>query len=88
MKKYLTLGLCFVLGGLLAASILFHQIRNRYEMGYNTGYVQGGMDIVRFLDENISNDNRAATTFGIFHDHKDARISIVEINGVKTVVVE
>lgn len=90
IKSLLILILGSLIGGGIVAIALFPQIENRYAMGVNTGYIQGGNDVIEFLDKHINNDieNRNLKNLETYLDHKISRISIVEIDGIKTVSIQ
>ena len=45
-----------LIGAVITAFILYPQIQNRYKIGFNTGYIQGGNIVIEFLSENIHNN--------------------------------
>lgn len=92
MKKNIFIAIIFCLiGGVLASLILIPQIKNRYEMGYNNGYTTGKFEVMNFLKENVKNTQFTSEEIKAYYQYlsvKYASISVVEINGVKTIIVE
>ena len=88
MKKYVAIVLAFILGAGVSTMLLFHQIQNRYDMGFNAGHSSGVFKVIHFLDENIENDSsKEIIDLGKHINYKYKRISIIEIDGVKTVTI-
>lgn len=79
----------FVLGGIIAILVLYPQIQNRYKIGHNAGRLDGGFEVINFLEENVQNNTaKEKVDLEKYLDFKDARISIVEIDGIKTIIIE
>ena len=90
MKKTIfTAIIFFLLGGTLASGILFARIHNMYKVGYNSGKIDGGLEVTEFLKEGIQNDttNKNVVETEKYLPVKHKGISIVEIDGVKTVEI-
>jgi hypothetical protein len=83
----ITLGI--IIGTVITAFILYPQIGNRYKMGVNTGYIQGGNTVIEFLAKHINNDTQGKQLVELneFLHHKASTLSVIEINGVKTISV-
>jgi hypothetical protein len=79
-----------VIGGGMVATIMYHQINNRYTMGFNTGFIHGGNKIIEFLDTHIENEltGKKVKVLNKYLDHKVSRISVLNINGVKTITIK
>ncbi|MGZ2369464.1 hypothetical protein ACXR6G_06730 [Ancylomarina sp. YFZ004] len=90
MKKIIvTAIIAFVLGGALASLILLPQIENRYTIGHNQGFLDGGFEVIGFLDENLQNTNEdKAIDLNKHLSFKYISISLVKINGVKTIIIK
>lgn len=90
MKKLIiTASATFILGVLAASLVLWPQINNRYVIGHNAGKLDGGFEVVNFLKKNVQNsDMERAIELNKSLGVKYVSISVVEINGVKTVVVK
>ena len=87
-KSYKQLLVGFILGTILTGSFLYQFISNQRNQGYNTDYLAGGFSIIKFLDKNIQNDlDNQITDLERYHQHKYVSISVVEINGVKTIQI-
>jgi hypothetical protein len=67
-------------------------------MGVNMGYINGGNHVIEFLAKNINNNElgnelgndtrkRKIVDLNTYLHHKVSTISVVEINGVKTITV-
>lgn len=78
----------FALGGTLVGFSMFSQIENRYEIGKNQGYLTGATDVFKFIQKNVKNNESNIKELGYFFDLKASRISVVEINGVKTLIIK
>jgi hypothetical protein len=87
-----TIGLIFAgvfLGFTFATAILFPQIQNREAMGRNHGFTNGAFHVIRFLSKNLkSNKGKAGQETGQFLDLKATRLTVVKINGIKTIRVD
>ena len=90
IKNILLILLGALLGGALVARLMYHQIQNRYDIGVNTGFISGGHHVITFIKSQVKNDisNKISVDLGKYLDHKATRLSVVEINGIKTIVVE
>ncbi|SDK58529.1 hypothetical protein SAMN05660337_0897 [Maridesulfovibrio ferrireducens] len=89
MKKNITIIVAFLLGVGVATLVLSGQIQNRYKMGLNAGHLNGEFEVINFMKKNVQNDSsKEITKSGKYLDFKDGRISIVEIDGVETIVIE
>ena len=88
-KTILTAVIFFLLGGTLATLVLFDRIQNMYKAGYNSGKIDGGFEVIEFLKEGIQNDitNKNVVETEKYLPVKYKGISIVEIDGVKTVEI-
>ena len=87
-KQLLVAFIGFMIGTILTGLFLYQFISSQKNQGYNTGYLVGGFSVIKFLDKNIQNNlNSQITDLGIYHQHKYVSISIVEINGVKTIQI-
>jgi hypothetical protein len=89
IKNLLLITLGIAIGVVITAAIMFSQIKNRYTMGVNTGYIQGGLTVIEFITKNINNDTQGkkVTELNTFLHHKASTLSVIEINGVKTISV-
>lgn len=65
--------------------MLHSRIQTRYDNGYNNGFIQGGFEVIHFLEEHVQNENKEAEVSTTHLDFKYARISVVEIDGVITI---
>ncbi len=95
LKNGLFILLGCALGGGIVATLMYPQIQNRYTIGVNTGYINGGNHIIDFLAKNISNKEssietkkRKAIDLNTYLHHKASTISVVEIDGIKTINVK
>ncbi len=95
LKNGLFILLGCVLGGGIVATLMYPQIQNRYTMGVNTGYINGGNHIIDFLAKNINNQKssnepqkRKVIDLNTYLHHKVSTISVLEIDGVKTISVK
>lgn len=88
MKNILRHFITFVAGGLLVSLVLHSRIQTRYDNGYNNGFIDGGFEVIHFLEEHVQNENKEAEAPTTHFDFKYARISVVEIDGVTTIHVE
>jgi len=79
-----------VVGGFIVTTLTFYQISTRYMMGVNTGYIHGGNTIIQFLEKHIINENttKEVTVSSVFLDHKSSRITVIDIDGIKTIRIE
>lgn len=88
-KTIITSIIAFILGAVLASLVLLPQIENRYTIGHNQGFLDGGFEVIHFLNENIQNANEdKAIDLNKHFPFKCTSISVVEINGVKTVIIK
>lgn len=78
----------FVLGGLLVGLVLHSRIQTRYDNGFHNGFIQGGYEVIDFLDEHFENKDTKEVAPKAYLDFKATRISVVEIDGVATIHVE
>lgn len=85
MKNILRHFITFIVGGLLVGLMLHSRIQTRYDNGYNNGFIQGGFEVIHFLEEHVQNENKEAEVSTTHLDFKYARISVVEIDGVITI---
>ncbi len=90
IKNISLLFLGALLGAAVVAGLLFHQIQNRYDIGVNSGFIAGGHHVITFLESHLKNDitSENSVDLGEYLDHKATRLSLVEINGVKTIIVK
>jgi hypothetical protein len=91
MTKNLTLiTLGIIIGGIITAALMFSQIKNRYTIGVNTGYINGGNTVIEFLAKHINNDTQGKHLVELneFLHHKDSSLSVIEIGGVKTIEIK
>jgi len=87
-KQLLVAFIGFIIGTILTGSFLYQFIDSQKNQGYNTGYLDGGFSIITFLDKNIQNNlDSQITDLEVYHRHKYVGISVVEINGVKTIQI-
>ena len=88
MKKLFLIIIGFILGATVCAFILIPQIQNRYEIGRNQGQLDGGFAVIDFLNNNLKNDlSEEVVDTDRYLDFKDARIFVIEINGIKTIQI-
>ena len=88
IKIIITALISFILGGVIAALVFYPQIQNRYEIGKNAGKIQGGLEVVHFLENNVHNSqSNEKKDLKRYLPIKDVGISVVEIDGVETVII-
>jgi len=91
MKKYhykiLYVFIGLIVGSILTGLFLSQYISNQREQAHYKGTLNGKIELWEFLDKNIQNNslNIELKETGKYYDFKDIRLSIVEINGVKTI---
>lgn len=85
MKKIIIPMVCFILWWIIASSLLYYQIQNRYVIWKNAWYLEWASDVFHFLDENIPeykdweyNEISKYFTFKYF------QISVIDVDWVKT----
>ena len=75
------------IGFTLATMFLYPQVQNRYKMGQNNGYISGAAHVMSFVAKSVAPNKKLkdkVTKTNEFLDHKASRLSVVEINGVRT----
>jgi len=92
MKKNIKLVLVFILGGfiggLISAIILVNYIGTQRNQGFHDGDLNARIEIMDFLNKNIKNDISKIKRTDKYLTVKDASIVIIEIDGIKTILVE
>jgi len=87
-NKLLFIFIGLIIGSLLTGLFLYKYIESQKQQGYNTGYLDGVFSIVTFLDKNIQNNlDSQITDLEVDYRYKYVGISVVEINGVKTIQI-
>lgn len=87
-KKIVIALLAFSLGAISMLLLLFYQIENRYKIGRNAGKLEGAYSVIDFLNQTIDNDTSEAKSLNQHFPVKCTDISVVEIKGVKTIIIK
>ena len=79
----------FFLGAVVATLILFSQIQNRYNVGYNDGKIDGGFRVLTFLKKSVQNDTikKEVIQTKKYLGVKYKGIYVIKIDGVETVKI-
>jgi len=90
IEKFYLLLFGALVGAIITASLMYYQIQNRYDIGVNSGFIAGGQRIITFLKLHVKNEEAAKNSIalGKHLDHKATRLSVVEIDGIKTIIVK
>lgn len=86
-KQIITSIIFFVFGACISGLFLWNQIENRYKIGHNAGILEGKFQMMDFLKKNVQNTSENTKELDIHFQVKYADISVIEINGIKTVII-
>ncbi|WP_343565204.1 hypothetical protein [Kiloniella sp. b19] len=75
-------GLTF--GGILTTFVLWHQIDNRYAMGFNAGEIKGNSDVIAFMKDHLNANPLSAK----YYDYKNYHIEAVKLKNIETFRIE
>jgi hypothetical protein len=76
-------------GFTFATLVLFPQIARREGLGKSEGFSRGASHVVDFIEKNLRpNEGRAGRDLGIALNLRDTRLSVVDIDGVRTLRVD
>ena len=91
MKKNIIIVLfSFLIGSIITSFLFYSFIENQRNAGYNNGYITGKFEVLNFLKENIQNTKFSKEEIKVLNQQlsvKYASISVVEINGIKTIII-
>lgn len=64
-------------------------LKDKEELGRVHGRTDGALEVIRFLRKEVTlPDDAVVQKLASYYDVKDARLSVVEVNGVRTVQVD
>ena len=79
----------FIFGIILTGLVLYQYISSQRNQAYNKGFLDGRVDMIKFLGENIKNDTTTNKVIKMdrYYDFKYYRLSVIKINGIQTIQV-
>jgi len=89
-KLFIYTALSFITGVIFSVVFLHSYINSQRNQGRHEGALNGKREVLDFLAENITNTttNKEVKKLDQYYNFKDYGISIIEINGVKTLKIE